>query len=60
MDIWNANELIDNDAIDNLSDSQVDELLDILKDIQTNSPSWEDPLALWLEGFLYPKAIITI
>ena len=33
MDIWNANELIDNDVIDNLTDSQVDELLDILKDI---------------------------
>jgi hypothetical protein len=33
MDIWNANELIDNDAIDNLTDSQVDQLLDILKNI---------------------------
>ena len=33
MDIWNANELIDNDVIDNLTDSQVDELLDILKNI---------------------------
>ena len=33
MDIWNANELIDNDVIDNLSDAQVDQLLDILKNI---------------------------
>jgi hypothetical protein len=33
MDIWNANELIDNDVIDNLTDSQVDQLLDILKNI---------------------------
>lgn len=33
MDIWNANELIDNDVIDNLTDAQVDELLDILKNI---------------------------
>lgn len=33
MEIWNANELIDNDVIDNLSDEQVDQILDILKDI---------------------------
>lgn len=33
MDIWNANELIDNDAIDNLTDAQVEQLLDILKNI---------------------------
>lgn len=33
MEIWNANELIDNEVIDNLSDEQVDEILDILKDI---------------------------
>lgn len=33
MEIWNANELIDNDVIDNLSNEQVDEILDILKDI---------------------------
>ena len=33
MDIWNANELIDNDAIDNLTEAQVDQLLDILKNI---------------------------
>lgn len=30
MDIWNANELIDNDAIDNLTDEQVEEVLAIL------------------------------
>ena len=33
MDIWNANELIDNDAIENLTEAQVDQLLDILKNI---------------------------
>lgn len=30
MDIWNAEELIDNDAIDNLTDAQVEEVLAIL------------------------------
>ena len=30
MDIWNANELIDNEAIDNLTEEQVEEVLAIL------------------------------
>jgi hypothetical protein len=30
MDIWNPEELIDNDAIDNLTDAQVEEVLAIL------------------------------
>jgi hypothetical protein len=33
MDIWNPEELINEDAIDNLTDSQVDQILDILKNI---------------------------
>jgi hypothetical protein len=33
MDIWNPSELINEDAIDNLTDAQVDQLLDILKNI---------------------------
>lgn len=30
MDIWNPEELINNDAIDNLTDEQVEEVLAIL------------------------------
>jgi NADH:ubiquinone oxidoreductase subunit E len=33
MDIWNANELINDEAIDNLTDEQVDQILAILKSI---------------------------
>jgi hypothetical protein len=33
MDIWNANELLNDEAIDNLTQEQIDQLLEILKNI---------------------------
>lgn len=33
MDIWNANELVNDEAIDNLTQEQIDQLLEILKNI---------------------------
>jgi hypothetical protein len=33
MDIWNANELVNEEAIENLTDEQVDQILAILKSI---------------------------
>jgi hypothetical protein len=33
MDIWNANELVNEEAIENLTDEQVDQILAILKNI---------------------------
>jgi NADH:ubiquinone oxidoreductase subunit E len=33
MDIWNANELVNDEAIENLTQEQIDQLLEILKNI---------------------------